>query len=123
MRAAAIILLAGFLAVLLAPAFVVADFWIERGHIEQELCVQRMVVDGQRTCHGECYLMKQLRKTEQREKGLPTELRAYRLDDMAADRITIAAPQAADAAPMTWPILMEMARAGHPSALDPVPWC
>ena len=122
MRAAAILLLAHFAVVLLAPALVVADFWVERDRIEQELCVQRMVPGAQRTCHGQCYLMKQLHKTEQREKGMPTELRAFRLDDMTSDRTEMALPSAAEAALPAWPVWAEKACAGHTSALDPVPW-
>lgn len=122
MRLPALFVLVYFLAVLLAPAFVVADFWLQRDRVMQELCVQRMVPGAQRTCHGDCYLMRQLHKTEQREKGMPTELRALRLDDMTAERTVLAVPHATDADAIHWPAFAEALHTGHPSLSDPVPW-
>lgn len=122
MRTAASFLLAHFLVVLLAPAFVVVDFWVERDRIERELCVQRMVSGPQRTCHGQCYLMKQLERTEQRGKDMSTELRVFRLDDMAVEHAVPMLAFLPSADRPVWPALREGPRTGHPPVLEPVPW-
>jgi hypothetical protein len=122
MRPLAIGLLIHFVAVLFAPAVIVADFWLEKERIEREVCVQRMVDDGERTCHGQCYLMKRLDRMEQRAHELPQELRSFQLGDMAAyDQDEIAPkrpvdkrdrPRSRDDRPLS----------GHRVIGDPVPW-
>lgn len=81
MRGVSSLLLLAYVALLLAPACIVTDFLFERDHIERDLCVQRMVVEGKRTCHGDCYLMRKLGRSQEREKGLPAELRELRVDE------------------------------------------
>lgn len=49
-----------YLAVLLAPFAITLDFLLQRDRIARELCVQRAVPEGERTCHGQCCLKKQL---------------------------------------------------------------
>jgi hypothetical protein len=122
MRGISAILLLAYLALLLVPACIVADFVIERDHIVQDLCVQRMVSDGQRTCHGDCYLMKKLGRSEQREKGLPAELRELRVDEavLGATRMApVHAPPIILPAPRVQAALSD----GCVPAPDPVPWC
>ncbi len=63
-----------FMAVWAAPAVVFVHFQVRRTHIEQELCVQRDVMEDMRTCHGECVLSKRFKALEQEaEKGFPAE--------------------------------------------------
>jgi len=81
MRGVSSLLLLAYVALLFAPACIVTDFLLERDHIVRDLCVQRMVVEGKRTCHGDCYLMRKLGRSEEREKGLPNELRELRMDE------------------------------------------
>ncbi len=58
----------------LAPLAVLVQFHMDRTHIEQELCVQREVMAGMRTCHGECQLSKRFRALEQRaDSDFPVE--------------------------------------------------
>ncbi|MFT3885295.1 MAG: hypothetical protein QM724_07655 [Flavobacteriales bacterium] len=122
MRVAAILLLCHFLLVLLAPGIVVGDFLLERRHIERDLCVQRMVPEAVRTCHGQCYVMRQLAKVDQREKDMSVELRAFHLDDMdRADRPITLVGTSDHALPMH-PEGTEGLLVGHRFLQDPVPW-
>ncbi|HQV39174.1 MAG: hypothetical protein IPO60_07130 [Flavobacteriales bacterium] len=123
MRGISAFLLLHFLAVTLAPAWIVADFMVERDRIERELCVQRMVPDEQRTCHGECSLMKRLEKSGEREQNLPAELRAVRISDMITDDGTLALVIPPDGAKLAWATLIEEPREGHPRPHALVPWC
>lgn len=123
MRGLAAFLLVHFLAVTFAPAWIVADFMLERSRIEQELCVQRMVPDDLRTCHGECQLSRRLKNVDQREANLPNELKAVHLDQM------LPVPDLED--PFLSPqlenprrgALVERELEGHPRVPAPVPWC
>lgn len=123
MRGISPFLLLHFLAVTLAPAWIVADFMMERDRIARELCVQRAVPDGQRSCHGECCLMKRLEKSGEREQNLPTELRALRIGDMITDHGASALVIPPDGAELAWATLIEEPREGHPRPHAPVPWC
>lgn len=63
-----------FLAAVMAPSIVLLQFELDRARIERELCVQRELMEGMRTCHGECQLSKRLNSLEQEaEAGFPTE--------------------------------------------------
>jgi hypothetical protein len=63
-----------FAAMLLAPSLVLLQFQVDRARIERELCVQRDLIEGMRTCHGECQLSKRFQALEaQAEAGFPTE--------------------------------------------------
>ena len=70
MRSIAAFLLIQFIGLIVAPAVVVGDFWVERARIERELCVQRMVPGEPRTCHGECQLMKRWAHSDERAMSL-----------------------------------------------------
>lgn len=122
MRAVAQLLLVHFCLVLLAPAAVVADFWIERERVEQELCVQRLVKEEVRTCHGQCYLMKQLNRSEQRAQDLPQQLRSLKLGDMAVQTIAEALVPLAEERDRGWGQRKVHVLAGHPDRGEPVPW-
>lgn len=123
MRGLAAFLLLHFVAVTLAPGWITADFMLERSRIEQELCVQRMVPDDLRSCHGECQLSKRLKNVDQREANLPNQLKAVHLDEMLPEEgqehlllpVELVAPQ--------WRTLVEKEQEGHPHVLAPVPWC
>lgn len=123
MRGISAFLLLHFLAVTLAPAWIVADFMVERDRIERELCVQRTVPDAQRTCHGECCLMKRLEKSGEREQNLPAELRAVRIGDMITDEGLSALVIPPDGSTLAWASLTEGTCEGHPRPHTPVPWC
>lgn len=123
MRGLAVSLLIHFLAVTFAPGWIVADFMLERSRIEQELCVQRMVPDDLRTCHGECQLSKRLKNVDQREANLPNELKAVHLDEMLPEEGQEHLLLPAELAVPTWGALVEKELEGHPHALAPVPWC
>lgn len=123
MRGLSVFLLLHFIAVLVVPAWIVVDFLVERESIERELCVQRMVPDTERTCHGECCLMKRLDKSGERERNLPMELRSVRLGDMIADEGGHVLLVPAVREKPVWGILTEEAREGHPRPHAPVPWC
>jgi hypothetical protein len=122
MRTFSVVLLLHFLAITVAPAWITLDFLVERDRIEKDLCVQRMVADGQRTCHGECYLMKRLKKSEGREQNLPNELRAFRIGDMIALEVDHALISPKEKDKPIWAKLELALLAGHTRPLSPVPW-
>lgn len=107
----------------LVPAGIVAHFLLEKDRIARDLCVQRMVPEAMRTCHGQCYVMRQLQQAEQHERDLPGDLRALRLDEAMVDR------RHALHMPLMPPV--ELFRRtdrpatsdGYPGCTDPVPWC
>ncbi len=122
MRTFSVVLLLHFLAITVAPAWITLDFLVERDRIEKDLCVQRMVADGQRTCHGECYLMKRLEKSEGREQNLPNELRAFRIGDMIALEVEGASVIATEIDKPNWARFELAPLTGHTRPLAPVPW-
>ncbi|MBX2983191.1 MAG: hypothetical protein WBB32_01090 [Flavobacteriales bacterium] len=123
MRGITAFLLLHFIAVTLAPGWIVADFWVEQDRIAQELCVQRMVPDAERTCHGECSLMKRLDKCADREQNLPNEIRAVRIGDMIADESELAIVLPTNGIRFPWGSFSEEPLDGHKRPHAPVPWC
>lgn len=123
MRTISAFLLIHFLVATMAPAWIVADFLVERSCIEKELCVQRMVPDGQRTCHGECQLMKRLEKSESQEQNLPAELRAFRIGEMIMEEKPLALVVPSVELALVWASFSEKPHEGHLSVQAPVPWC
>lgn len=74
MRWAARLLTLYFVAITAAPALLFIDFQAHRSYIERELCVQREVMEGMRTCHGDCVLSKRFKALEhEAEQGFPAE--------------------------------------------------
>jgi len=56
-----------------APSWVVVRFVLDRDRIIKEECVQRGVPLAERTCFGQCHLVKQLNELEEKEQqGAPT---------------------------------------------------
>lgn len=123
MHGLAKILLLHFLAVTFAPGWIVGDFMLERGRIERELCVQRMVPDDLRSCHGECQLSKRLESCEQRAENLPNELKAVRIGEMLSDGGIVVLQMPMDGRGLQWPVLEEEVLGGHLRVLAPVPLC
>lgn len=123
MRLLAAAVLLQFITTLIGPACIVADFLVERSQIERELCVQRMVPEAERSCHGECCLKRRLDASGDRERNLPMELRNLRLGDMLADgEALVPAPETQGLKP-SWAGLREGTLVGHPRRSAPVPWC
>lgn len=123
MRGLSLLLLLHFALVTLAPGWIVADFLLERQRVEQELCVQRMVPESGRTCHGECYLMKRLDKSLDREQNLPNELRAIRIGEMIADAGQLQVNMPIGELRLLRHVLKEALLEGYVNAVAPVPWC
>lgn len=123
MRAMAWLFLVAITAGYLVPSAIVADFYVERDRIARDLCVQRMVKEGMRTCHGDCYVMKKLRHLEQKERDLPGELRDLRIDEaLPASKVVMWMVQ--DMAPGRPRCSADGGMlAGHSRSLEPVPWC
>lgn len=73
-RLPVVLVLAIFLAMLFAPAFVLVEFKLHQEGIARELCVQRDVVEAMRTCHGHCQLSKRFKQLEhEAAAGFPVE--------------------------------------------------
>ena len=53
---------------------VLLQFKIDQQRIAKELCVQRELIEGMRSCHGECQLTKRFKALEQEaEAGFPAQ--------------------------------------------------
>lgn len=123
MRLLVIAFMAHFAVVLFAPGWIVADFMWERGRIERELCVQRMVPEDMRTCHGECLLSKRLVRWDQRAENLPNELKAVRLCEMLPCTCGVKLERPDGGNELHWGAREEDLLEGHVKVLAPVPWC
>lgn len=95
---------------------------MERDRVEKELCVQRLVKEEVRTCHGQCYLMKRLNRSEQRAQDLPQQLRSLKLGDMTVDTITGVSLAVEEFASGPWAEQVNGVLAGHCALGEPVPW-
>jgi len=85
-----------FAVMLLAPSIVLLQFQVDRARIERELCVQRDLIEGMRTCHGECQLSKRFKALEaEAEAGFPAERVQVRYEpvvDLQSPTTTILMP-------------------------------
>lgn len=111
-----------FLVVLLAPSIVLLQFKVDQARIARELCVQRELMEGMRTCHGECQLSKRLMALEEEaEAGFPADRVKVRLepvvDFLPAAKMSITAY--AELAPSCFAYRL---LAGHGHIAEPVPW-
>ena len=112
-----------FLGHLLIPAGIVVDFLVDQERIAQELCVQRLVPEEMRTCHGHCYLSKKLKEVDARERDLPGTLRALKLDDAVAQRTAIPFRSIVPVLALFRPDMDEALSPGCAPVTEPVPWC
>lgn len=78
---------------LLAPSMVLLQFKIDQQRIAKELCVQRELIEGMRSCHGECQLTKRFKALEQEaEAGFPAQSMQVRYEpvvDLGAPPVLI----------------------------------
>jgi hypothetical protein len=75
------VVLGMFTGMLFAPAGILLEFHIHRAQIEKELCVQRDVFEGMRTCHGECQLSKRFKALEMAaDESFPVDRIELRLE-------------------------------------------
>ncbi len=123
MRCISSFLLIHFIAVTIAPAWIVGTFLLERTRIEKELCVQRMVADGQRTCHGECQLKKRLTQSGKEERSLPAVLLTVRLGDFILEEELGLLFLPSHSELQYWNRYAESPLEGHAWLVAPVPWC
>ena len=123
MRAIPLTMLCALLAHLLVPACIVVDFLVDQERIAQELCVQRLVPDDMRTCHGDCYLSKKLKDVDARERDLPVAFRALKLDDATPQQATLVTFFSRVATGPAWPDAEHDLLPGCVPVSEPVPWC
>lgn len=69
MRAFAPLLILFWLLAYAAPSWVLVRFHMDRERIVLEECVQRGVSLENRTCFGQCHLVKELNELEKQEQG------------------------------------------------------
>jgi hypothetical protein len=122
MRFPACLVLFALLASVFAPAIIVVDFLLERDRITSELCVQRLVPEQMRTCHGNCYLSRTLRKVEQQERALPDELRTMRLPEVVFGEHVVGPCASASPVDRTFNEPTTGTCPGWRSTCEPVPW-
>lgn len=116
-------MLCALLAHLLVPACIVVDFLVDQDRIAKELCVQRLVPDDMRTCHGDCYLSQKLKDVDARERDLPVAFRALKLDDAIQQQTTV---RTIFSLTVTGPAWLDREHAllhGCVPVSEPVPWC
>lgn len=123
MRVSCSVLLLAFLAHLLVPACIVVDFLLDQDRIAKELCVQRLVPDEMRTCHGHCYLSKKLNDVDARERDLPGTLRSWKLDDAVPQQNALRTFVAVAVARFAWPEAEFSLSQRCVPVSEPVPWC
>lgn len=122
MRAFAAVLALWLIGLALAPGVIVADFLVERERINRELCVQRLVPEEVRTCHGQCYLMRSLKQMEQREAQLPDQLRGLHLSECVLQQSTPALAAVPSVRVSTSADEDVGLLSGWRSLSEPVPW-
>jgi hypothetical protein len=111
-----------FAAVLNGPSLYLLQFTVRKAYIERELCVQRDVMEGMRTCHGECQLSKKFRALEeQADASFPAERLQIRTEPMMpfelANRDLLRA-----SSPLFFRAVFVGTSAGHLEVCEPVPW-
>ncbi len=111
-------------AVMLAPSLALLEFQLRRSYIERELCVQRDVAEGMRTCHGECQLSKRLKALEREaERGFPAEDLRFREFPMVLVRAAGTMPAPAVSAARLAAERPADTEEGHARSAEHVPWC
>ncbi|MEO8066123.1 MAG: hypothetical protein ABI599_00380 [Flavobacteriales bacterium] len=116
------ILLALYVGQLLGPALIITDFLVERDRIARDLCVQRELTEGMRTCHGECHMMKQLHAAEQAAaQHTPPSLPVKSQPEWIVEFMGVA--KALDGVVIGLPVSRSVLLAGAISISEPVPWC
>lgn len=122
MRVFGFLLGAWLLVIALAPGIIVADFLVERERIDRELCVQRLVPEEVRTCHGQCYLMRSLKRVEQQEQRLPDTLRELRLSEYVIEHRGSPVVPPCIALPLHGATVAAALPDGWRAPMEPVPW-
>lgn len=120
-RTSVLIALCAFLASFLLPSLVVLQFTLERERIEHEVCVMRAAAPEANTCHGNCYLIRQLKAAEGRQAH-PFEHFQVRTQPAVCEvgeAVMFVLPEAFQLFALHVPRLS----AGFHRAMDPVPWC
>ena len=112
-----------FAAVLNAPTLYVLQFTVHKAYIERELCVQRDVMEGMRTCHGECQLSKKFRALEEEANArFPADRLEIRNEVLIGHDVT--PPRFLPlVSQRTYPAFVVSIATGHQAVPDPVPWC
>ncbi|MBK8498577.1 MAG: hypothetical protein IPL52_07100 [Flavobacteriales bacterium] len=122
-RLACFLLVPILFAVAVAPSLYLLQFQVRRAYIERELCVQRDVMAGMRTCHGECQLSKKFRALEQEAaKDFPAERLGFRTAPMLLQAFAVRVPSA-DSSDRCFPPFIAGEEHGFHSPAEPVPWC
>lgn len=121
MRALAYLLLLQLTALQLAAPAVLLAFLVDQDRIMAELCVQRMVPNEERSCHGGCYLMKQLNALEQQEDELPVRLRSLKVDDHMPMARPLLEEPVREVFALLPPPFQQPVQAGYTGAQEPVP--
>ncbi|MBP6392678.1 MAG: hypothetical protein KA352_17440 [Flavobacteriales bacterium] len=119
-RRSALVLVALMLVALSLPTLLVGHFLMKRTSIERELCVMRDASPETNTCHGNCYLMRQLEVTK-RKADAPFEQLSFRPQPSEPHTLVIWPPV------LAWdvrcfPAFEEAVLIGARALTDPVPW-
>ena len=102
------------------PSLLVVHFLLKRTSIERELCVMRDASPEMNTCHGNCYLMRQLEVTK-RKADAPFEQLSFRPQPSEHRTLVIRPPVLAWVV-RRFPAFDEAVLIGARALADPVPW-
>ncbi len=124
MRSSAPLLIALWLLAYAAPSWVLLRFELDRDRIVQEDCVQRGVPLAERTCFGQCHLVKELNELKEKDPQQGEQASSLKWDPeaMPIARANLALPVLATVSSER-PWIGEPLQDGHPFALEGVPWC
>jgi hypothetical protein len=123
MRVSAPLLVALWLMAYAAPSWVVLRFELDRDRIVREDCVQRGVPLAERTCFGQCHLVKELNdlKDQDPQQGEPTSSAKWDPEALPLVDTQCSIPLG-DHRSGPRPLISMRVLDGHPLALEGVPW-
>ena len=116
-------LLAIYIAVLCAPFVITLGFVLDRDRIARDLCVQRAVPKGERTCHGQCHLMKRLLVEKGGRTAPAAPLLLPEKIQPEFSEAVLELPKVTRTAQERPPVIEERTLLGFAERSDHVPWC
>lgn len=123
MRSSAPVLIALWLLAYAAPSWVLVRFELDRDRIVREDCIQRGVPLAERTCFGQCHLVKELNdlKEKDAEQGAPSTSVKWEPEALAQVEVKTNVPFHAGSA-YAGPLGIMPVLDGHVSGPEGVPW-
>ncbi|MBS1580825.1 MAG: hypothetical protein JST66_01360 [Bacteroidetes bacterium] len=123
MLTAARLLFVTYLMSVCLPAAILVNFLAQRDRIVREVCVQRMVPEGRRTCHGQCHLARQLKEAQGDKDEGTRALPMLRFEQEFVEALMDFAMSVPAGLPAIGPLAWNAGLlAGYPASPRVVPW-